>query len=106
MRKTAELASRCQTVYGTWTYIPVCEGFSQGCPMSPVFAAMVLGVILEEVDHFFRAKAAYRKGLGDLLDDNSGGFQLSWHTWMTSIAFSLWKMWSNSYKCSVGLERS
>ena len=40
--------------------------------MSPVFAAMVLGVILEEVDQFFRTKATYRKGLGDLLNDNSG----------------------------------
>jgi len=58
---------------GTWTYIPVCEGFAQGCSMSPVFAAMVLGVILEKFDQFFRAKAAYRKGLGDLLGDNSGG---------------------------------
>ena len=38
---------------GTWTYIPICEGFDKGCPMSPVFAAMVLGVILEELDQFF-----------------------------------------------------
>jgi len=53
---------------GTWTYIPVCEGFAYGCPMSPVFAAMVLRVILEEVDQFFKAKAAYRKGLGDNSD--------------------------------------
>jgi len=44
--------------------------------MSPVFAAMVLGVILEELDQFVRAKAAHRKGLGDLLDDNGSGIPI------------------------------
>eukprot|EP00956_Cyclotella_meneghiniana_P010644 scaffold14828_cov64-Cyclotella_meneghiniana.AAC.8 len=31
---------------GTYTIIPVTEGFSQGCPFSPIFAAIVLYEIL------------------------------------------------------------
>ena len=27
---------------GTWEFIPVAEGFTQGCPASPIFAAIVL----------------------------------------------------------------
>lgn len=32
---------------GTWTSIFVREGFSQGCPVSPIFAAIVLNEILQ-----------------------------------------------------------
>ena len=31
---------------GSWAVIDVTEGFSQGCPLSPVFAALVLNTIL------------------------------------------------------------
>ena len=40
---------------GSWTYIPVREGFSKGCPMSPIFAAMVLGEILKKLDQILQA---------------------------------------------------
>jgi hypothetical protein len=33
---------------GTWESIPVNEGFSQGCPASPVFAAFVLTNLLQK----------------------------------------------------------
>ena len=35
---------------GTWTTIPVREGFSQGCPASPLFAALVLNYILRKIN--------------------------------------------------------
>ena len=34
---------------GTWKVIPVQEGFAQGCPASPVFAALVLNDILSKI---------------------------------------------------------
>ena len=53
---------------GSWNYIPVQEGFSQGCPMSPVFAALVLGELLQEMDTHFRLKAASRLSQGAPMD--------------------------------------
>ena len=35
---------------GTWLQIPVKEGFAQGCPMSPIFAAIVLGFIVTKIE--------------------------------------------------------
>ena len=58
---------------GIWTYLLVQEGFSQGCPMSPVFTALVLGEILQEVDSHFRQKAASRHSQGNHMDDHLGG---------------------------------
>jgi hypothetical protein len=58
---------------GSWNYIPVQEGFSQGCPMSPVFAALVLGELLQEMDTHFRLKAASRLSQGAPMDDHRGG---------------------------------
>ena len=58
---------------GSWNYIPVQEGFSQGCPMLPVFAALVLGELLQEVDTHFRLKAASRLSKGAPMDDHLGG---------------------------------
>ena len=34
---------------GTWEWIPVTEGFAQGCPASPVFAGLVLNRILSKI---------------------------------------------------------
>jgi len=58
---------------GTWTYILVQEGFSQRCPMSPVFAALVLGEILQEVDSHFKQNAASRHSQCDHMDDHLEG---------------------------------
>ena len=57
---------------GSWTYIPVREGFSQGCHMPPVFVAMVLGKILKILDQEFHERAAHRKDQNSM-DDNKGG---------------------------------
>ena len=34
---------------GSWSVIAVEEGFSIGCPLSPVFVALVLNVILKKI---------------------------------------------------------
>jgi len=58
---------------GSWTYIPVQEGFSQGCHMLRVFAALVVGELLQEVDTHFRRKAASHHSQGADMDDHLGG---------------------------------
>jgi hypothetical protein len=57
---------------GEWTVIPVEEGFSQGCPASPVFAALVLHDILSTIQPELERRAAQRKALGDNGDDGLG----------------------------------
>jgi len=61
---------------GRWKYIPVKEGFSQGCPMSPIFAAIVLNEILSMIDVELREKAASRLQDSNKLDDDQGGLPL------------------------------
>ena len=63
-------------VDGSWSYLPVQEGFSQGCPMSPVFAAIVLNEILTKIDSKMRALASARKTDKNGMDDNEGGITL------------------------------
>jgi hypothetical protein len=48
---------------GQWTVIPVSEGFSQGCPASPVFAALVLHDILSTIQPKLVRRAEQRKAL-------------------------------------------
>ena len=57
---------------GTWTSIPVEEGFSQGCPASPVFAAIVLNEILSKIYGELEERAKQRLKDGDKGDDNLG----------------------------------
>ena len=45
---------------GTWTVILVQEGFSQGCPASPVFAAIVLHEILSVIQKELDSRALSR----------------------------------------------
>ncbi|KAL7502962.1 hypothetical protein ACHAXN_001911, partial [Cyclotella atomus] len=45
---------------GTWVIIDVTEGFSQGCPASPVFAAIVLHDILCRIQPLLEQRAAHR----------------------------------------------
>jgi len=56
---------------GSWDCISVCEGFSQGCPLSPILAAIVLNHILKQVDNKLRARASRRKKKDS--DDGLGG---------------------------------
>ena len=61
---------------GTWVTIPVAEGFSQGCPASPVFAAIVLHVILSQIYPELEHRAAQRKANGEQGDDEMGGLAI------------------------------
>jgi hypothetical protein len=58
---------------GTWESIPVEEGFSQGCPVSPVFAAIVLTHILRKIHHDLTFRAFDRVSSGNIGDDGCGG---------------------------------
>ena len=58
---------------GTWERIEVQEGFSQGCPASPVFAAIVLNHILKKIDQALTLAAFKRCGENRRLDDDQGG---------------------------------
>ena len=60
-------------VDGTWVAIPVEEGFSQGCPLSPIFAAIVLNYILRKVHRDLTLKSIKRASDGNLHDDGIGG---------------------------------
>lgn len=51
-----------KTEYGTWAIVPVCEGFfqSQGCPVSPLFAALVLNCILRKIQPELEERAKHQ----------------------------------------------
>ena len=57
----------------TWESIPVKEGFSQGCPASPLFAALVLNYILHKVNNDLIKLATNRMRNNESLDDGHGG---------------------------------
>ena len=61
---------------GSWSVIAVEEGFSQGCPLSPVFAALVLNVILKKIQPELDQRARDRVNDGDYGDDNRGSVGL------------------------------
>ena len=63
---------------GTWRYIPVQEGFAQGCPISPIFAAIVLQHILKKVEADLGPEATARLSLlnPSATDDGLGGLML------------------------------
>ena len=58
---------------GTWASLPVEEGFSQGCPFSPIFAALVLTVILIKTNRVLCIRAQRRLASGSSMDDTQGG---------------------------------
>jgi hypothetical protein len=49
------------------------EGFSQGCPLSPLFASFVVACLIEPIDKLLRDCAAERLHNGDPGDDGFGG---------------------------------
>ena len=61
---------------GSRELIPLDEGFSRGCPASPVFAALVLECILSNVKRDIGQDAALRANAGDLGDDGIGGIPI------------------------------
>ena len=58
---------------GEWSHFQQEEGLPQGCPFSPVLAALVLNIIIKELDTRLRARAAQRKQNKNKLDDGEGG---------------------------------
>jgi hypothetical protein len=49
------------------------EGVSQGCPLSPIFASLVVACLLKPLDKLLRARAAHRLKNGNPGDDGAGG---------------------------------
>ncbi|KAL7529651.1 hypothetical protein ACHAXR_003079, partial [Thalassiosira sp. AJA248-18] len=59
---------------GDWEDIVVSKGFSQGCPLSPILAAIVLNYILKQVDTILQARAKSRPAANS--DDGLGGLAI------------------------------
>jgi hypothetical protein len=57
---------------GEWEIIRVTEGFTQGCPVSPVFAALVLNDILSKIQLELNSRAEQRCINGEPGDDRLG----------------------------------
>ena len=60
-------------VDGEWKILHMEEGSSQGCPLSPILAALVVVRLLKPIDHSLRQRALQRFEAGILHDDNYGG---------------------------------
>ena len=58
---------------GNWNFFHQEEGLPQGCPFSPVFAALVLNTIIKPIDKQLRQRAHQTKLKGNPGDDNNGG---------------------------------
>lgn len=57
---------------GSWRMIDMSEGLSQGCPLSILFAALVLDRVIRPLDGMLRERAAARLANGDEGDDGYG----------------------------------
>lgn len=57
---------------GSWRTISMTDGLHQGCPLSAIFAALVLSRVLAPIDNKLRARAAARVAAGDAGDDGMG----------------------------------
>ena len=55
-----------------WKQLSMKEGVNQGCPLSPIFATLVLHRVLKPLDEQLRQRAADRLHNGDLGDDGFG----------------------------------
>jgi len=58
---------------GTWQTLLMEEGVSQGCPLSPIFASLVVACLLNPLDKLLHARAAHRLKNGNPGDDGAGG---------------------------------
>jgi hypothetical protein len=59
-----------------WQTIEVEEGFTQGCPFSPLFAGIVLTHILQKIDKELQQRAKSRLQQNNPMDDGMGGIAL------------------------------
>jgi hypothetical protein len=57
---------------GTWRTLLMEEGVSQGCPLSPIFASLVVANLLQPLDIELRKRATARLLKGDPGDDGFG----------------------------------
>ena len=57
---------------GSWRTISMMEGVTQGCPLSCLFAALVLDSVLRPIDTHLRLRAQARLLRGDVGDDGYG----------------------------------
>jgi len=57
----------------TWQQFEVYEGFTQGCPLSPLFAGIVLTHILQKINQELLERASSRLQNNQLHDDGRGG---------------------------------
>ena len=58
--------------HGQWNAFLQTEGFAQGCPLSPLFASLVLDEVLRPLQTELAHRARTRKNNGLLGDDNHG----------------------------------
>jgi hypothetical protein len=56
-----------------WKTLFMEEGVNQGCPLSPIFATLVLQRALKPIDDALKQQAIERTNKGNLHDDNHGG---------------------------------
>ena len=57
---------------GSWKVIEMVEGVNQGCPLSALFAALVLDRVIRPLDGMLRERAQERVANGDYGDDGQG----------------------------------
>jgi hypothetical protein len=58
---------------GSWRTLLMEEGVSQGCPLSPIFASLVVARLLEPLDVLLKSRASTRLLAGHTGDDDNGG---------------------------------
>ena len=71
---------------GGWRTISMIEGLNQGCPLSSIFAALVLDRILRPLDNSLKIRSTARLASGDTGDDGYGSIAhiLAWVDDVTS----------------------
>ncbi|KAL7503585.1 hypothetical protein ACHAXN_002323, partial [Cyclotella atomus] len=82
---------------GSWVIIEVNKGFSQGCPASPAFAAIILHDILSKIQPELECRAAHRALNNDKGDDSLGSLDSSWDMLMMSTVCFIMMMFNFSY---------
>ena len=58
---------------GSWRTLLMEEGVSQGCPLSPIFASLVVARLLQPLDDLLKSRASARLLAGNVGDDDNGG---------------------------------
>ena len=58
---------------GTWRTLLMEEGVSQGCPLSPIFASLVVACLLKPFDKLLHVSAAHRLKNRNPGNDGAGG---------------------------------